>query len=293
MTPLRIAGVPEHFNLPWHLGLERRAFVRAGIDLKWRTVPEGTGAMCELLRKGEVDMAVLVTEGAVRDILRGNPCRIVSHFVDTPLIWGVHVGASTTLHSAADLAQVRFAISRFNSGSHLMAMLYARQQGRTLSEKDFVVVNDLKGAVERMSAGEPLAFLWEKWSTSPHVNNGALRRVDELRSGWPAFMVVVRNEVLAEHAKAVQTTSKVVRDQAQGLMQKKKAPELVVQRHGLALADAEAWFSAVRWNVDGKVDPIALQQVIDGLRLAGILDGSAEVPEVGSLVMEPVTPAQR
>ena len=63
-TTLRIAGVPEHFNLPFQLGLERRAFIRAGIDLKWRTVPEGTGAMCDLLLNGEIELAVLVTDGA-------------------------------------------------------------------------------------------------------------------------------------------------------------------------------------------------------------------------------------
>jgi len=60
MTTLRIAGVPEPYNLPWHLGLERRSFIRAKIALKWRTVPQGTGAMCELLRKGAIDLAVLV-----------------------------------------------------------------------------------------------------------------------------------------------------------------------------------------------------------------------------------------
>ena len=287
LTLLRIAGVPEHFNLPWQLGLERRAFVRAGVDLRWRTVPEGTGAMCELLRKGEVDVAVLVTEGAVRDIIRGNPSRIVSHFVDSPLTWGVHVGASTALKTTADLAQVPFAISRFNSGSHLMAMLYARQQGRTLTEKDFVVVNDLKGAVERMSTGEPLAFLWEKWSTSPHVHSGALRRVDEISTTWPAFVVVVRNEVLAEHAKAVERTLKVVRDQAQGLMQKKNAPAMVAQRYGLKVADAEPWFNSVRWNVDGKVDAEALSKVCNTLHGVALLDGPVKAEDLPGLVLQP------
>ena len=283
---LRIAGVPEHFNLPWQLGLERRAFIRAGIDLKWRTVPEGTGAMCELLRKGEVDMAVLVTEGAVRDILRGNPSRIVSHFVDTPLTWGVHVGASTTLKTAADLAQMPYAISRFNSGSHVMAMLYALQHGRTLSEKDFVVVNDLNGAVERMNTGEPMAFLWEKSSTSPHLQSGALRRVDELRSAWPAFVVVGRNEVLAEHATAVERTLKVVRDQAQGLMQKKNAPAMVSQRYGLAIADAKEWFGEVRWNVDGKVDADALSKVFAVLERVGLIDHAVVAAGPASLLAE-------
>lgn len=269
---LRVAGVPEHFNLPWYLGLERRAFVRAGIDLKWRTVAEGTGAMCQMLRAGDVDMAVLVTEGAVRDILRGDPSRIVSHFVDTPLTWGVHVGAGSPLKVPGDLKDVPFAISRFNSGSHLMAMVYARQLGRDLGEKDFVVVNDLKGAVERLGSGEPLAFLWEKSITSPHVHSGALQRIDEVRPAWPAFVVVVREEVLAENAKAVQRTLKVVRDQARGLMQKKTAPEMVRQRYGLTATDAQDWFNSMRWNVDGKADGVALYAVQDALHAVGMLD---------------------
>ena len=268
---LRVAGVPEHFNLPWYLGLERRAFVRAGVDLKWRTVAEGTGAMCQLLRAGEIDMAVLVTEGAVRDILRGNPSRIVSHFVDTPLTWGVHVGATSPLQAPNDLKNVPFAISRFNSGSHLMAMVYARQHGRDLGEKDFVVVNDLKGAVERLSTGDPLAFLWEKSITSPHVHSGALRRIDEVSPAWPAFMVVVREEVLAENAKAVQRALKVVRDQARGLMVKKTAPEIIRQRYRLTASDAQDWFGSVKWNVDGRVDQEALERVAGTLSNVGML----------------------
>lgn len=43
MKSLRVAGVPEHFNLPWHLADEEGAFESAGIDLQWIDVPEGTG----------------------------------------------------------------------------------------------------------------------------------------------------------------------------------------------------------------------------------------------------------
>jgi hypothetical protein len=35
----KIAGVPEHFNLPWHL-VENGDFEKENIDLQW-TVPEG------------------------------------------------------------------------------------------------------------------------------------------------------------------------------------------------------------------------------------------------------------
>lgn len=268
---LRIAGVPEHFNLPWLLALERRAFVRANIELKWNTVPEGTGRMCAMLHSGEVDLAVLVTEGAVRDILRGNPCRIVGSYVDTPLTWGVHVGTNSTIVSASELQGVPFAISRLNSGSHLAAMAYAQAHGWTPKETDLVVVNDLKGAEERLKGSGPIAFLWEKYTTKHLVDAGTFRRVDEHRSPWPSFVIVATEAMLAEYPKEVQRLLKVIRDQAAGLMQKKTAPEMIAQRYKMKLEDAQAWFAGVKWNTDGKVDADGLARVVETLLSVGML----------------------
>ena len=281
MTTLRIAGVPEPYNLPWHLGLERRSFIRAKIALKWRTVPQGTGAMCELLRKGAIDLAVLVTEGAVRDILCGNPSRIVSPFVNTPLTWGVHIGAHTALRSPDDLRGVPFAISRFNSGSHLMSLAYARERGWELAEKDLIVVNDLAGAVKRLQEPKPAIFLWEKFITASHVHAGTLRRVDEYRPSWPCFVVVARNKVLEEHGDAVQRLMNVVRDQARGLMEKTSAPEMVAQRYGMALADAKEWFGNVRWNTEGRVDGDMLRRVARALQNQGSLPQEVDTSDPG------------
>ena len=50
MKQVKIAGVPEHFNLPWHMCIENGEFNEAGIDLQWTDVPEGTGKMCQMLR---------------------------------------------------------------------------------------------------------------------------------------------------------------------------------------------------------------------------------------------------
>jgi ABC-type nitrate/sulfonate/bicarbonate transport system substrate-binding protein len=279
LTTLRTAGVPEHFNLPWMLALERRAFVRAGVELKWRTVPEGTGAMCELLRKGELDLAIMVTEGAVRDILNGNTARIVAPFVDTPLTWGVHVGSGSGIHGPEALAAVPYAISRPNSGSHLVAMAYAGSRGRDLGESDLEVVNDLKGARARLQQSAPAAFLWEKYTTKPYVDAGELLRVDEYRNAWPAFVLVASNAVLAEHPEKVLRVLKVIRDQAAGLMQKKSAPEMIAQRYKLELEDARAWFTGVRWNTGQALSPEALDQVVRALEDIGALPGTMSAAE--------------
>ena len=227
--------------------------------------------MCAMLRNDEVDLAILVTEGAVRDILNGAPNHIVATYVDTPLTWGVHVGAHTAITKPSELKSVPFAISRFNSGSHLAAMSYAQAHGWTRAEGDLEVVNDLAGAAERLKAAEPIAFLWEKYTTKHLVDAGALRRVDEHVSPWPSFAIVATEAILADHSKDVQRLLKVIRDQAAGLMQKKTAPEIIAQRYKMSVDDARAWFSGVRWNTDGKVDQEALVRVAATLMEVGIL----------------------
>ncbi len=285
LTTLRIAGVPEHFNLPWQLGLERRAFVRVGLDVKWRTVPEGTGAMCAMLRDDEVDIAMLVTEGAVRDILNGNPSRIISPYVDSPLTWGVHVGAGSGIERPEQLKDLPFAISRPNSGSQLAAITYAHSNGRELKEKDFEVVNDLKGALSRLAKPAPVAFLWEKYTTKPHVDSGALRCVDEYRSTWPSFMLVARESVLAAHPKEVERLLKVIRDQAAGLMTKKTGPAMIAQRYGMSMEDAQEWFSMVRWNTGASVEPTVLKDVVNALCEVGIPTSSTATDDIATKLL--------
>jgi ABC-type nitrate/sulfonate/bicarbonate transport system substrate-binding protein len=272
LTTLRIAGVPEHFNLPWMLALERRAFVRAKVELKWHTVPEGTGRMCEMLRKGEVDLAVMVTEGAVRDILNGNPSKILASYVDSPLTWGVHVGAATGIRSADQLANVPYAISRRNSGSDLVAKAYAKAHGRTLIEEDIVVVNDLKGAEEKLKGTARIAFLWEKFTTKHLVDSGEFRLVDEWSNPWPSFVLVASDAILAEHADKVRSVLKVIRDQAAGLMQKKTAPELFAQRYKMPLEDAREWYRGVQWNTGTPLPMEVLWKVVTALHVAGSLE---------------------
>ena len=68
MKSLKIAGVPEHFNLPWQLAIENNKFHEVGIDLQWTDVPEGTGKLCQMLREGSTDIAVILTEGIIKDI---------------------------------------------------------------------------------------------------------------------------------------------------------------------------------------------------------------------------------
>jgi len=53
LITIRVGGVPEHFNSPWHIAMESGAFEEAGLRVEWSTIDTGTGTMCEALNWGE------------------------------------------------------------------------------------------------------------------------------------------------------------------------------------------------------------------------------------------------
>jgi hypothetical protein len=120
---VRVGGVPEHFNLAWHLAYENGLFSKEGIDIQWQDVPGGTGAMCKALRDGDLDIAITLTEGIVADIMAGNPSRIIQFYVNSPLRWGIYTGINSGITSLDQINGKKYAISRYRSGSHLMAFV--------------------------------------------------------------------------------------------------------------------------------------------------------------------------
>ena len=195
---LRVGGVPEHFNAPWHTAAKAGLFAERGIDVRWTDFPGGTGAMAKALRDGELDVAILLTEGIVADIHRGNPARLVGTYVSSPLTWGIHVAADSPLTDAAQLysqpagdggASPRFAVSRMTSGSHLMAFVDAQQRAGEAAAASlrFEIVGSLEGAREALREGRADGFMWEKFTTKPLVDSGEWRRVGECVTPWPCF----------------------------------------------------------------------------------------------------------
>ena len=194
--PIRIGGVPEHFNLPWRLSMEEKRFEHAGIPVSWKDFPGGTGAMARELRHGTIDIALILTEGIVADIIKGNKSTIVGFYVKSPLTWGVHTSGHNSFTRPNAIDKKLFAISRWGSGSHLMAYVYAKKQGWSTEDFDFRVVANLKGAREALGYQSANLFLWEKFTTKPLVDTGELRIIDSIDTPWPCFVIAVRNEIL-------------------------------------------------------------------------------------------------
>jgi sulfonate transport system substrate-binding protein len=272
----RIAGVPEHFNLPWWQAIADNAFAQVALDVRFIEEPGGTGAMTNALRAGDVEAAVVLTEGAVLDILSGGRNRLVSVYVDSPLVWGIHVAASSNIQSTDDIAGKRIAISRYGSGSHLIAVVDALQRGFDIDDRQFVVVGDLDGARRSLASGESDVFLWERHMTQPLVDAGEFRRIGEREVPWPAFVISVREDLLASHAGEIGGALDIVAGYAQRLKVGDDSARLVSDAYGLDLHDAERWLSMVDWSRSNERPDDALHAVIEALAAQGAV-GSTDV----------------
>ena len=264
MKKVRIVGVPEHFNLPWHLAIEDGAFEQRGIDLIWQDIPEGTGRMSKMLEDHSTDLAVILTEGIIRSIVEGNPSLILQEYVASPLLWGIHVASNSDFNEIQNLQGMRAAISRLGSGSHLMAYLLAEEYGWDSESLQFVLINDLQGAVTSLQAGEADYFLWEHFTTKPIVDEGIFRRLGDFPTPWPCFVIaankkfVVQNPKLAGHIlDAINTYTSEF----------KKIPSIdrtLSNRYGQELADIQNWLQITEWS-QRQIKPEVIDNVIDTL----------------------------
>lgn len=258
---LRVGGVPEHLNTPWHMAHERALALPDGQTWSWTDCPGGTGAMRAMLDQGALDVAVLLTEGAVDYIARGAAARIVGTWMASPLTWGVHVRADSPFAGADDLRGRRYGFSRPGSGSHLMALVDAEQRGWPDADNPVLVqVNDLAGAQAAFEAELIDAFLWEQFMTRPLVRAGRWRCVDTCRAPWPAFVVVARQEVLQAQGEAVAALLRGVGEVCGALMGDPEGTiAQVAARFHLQPEDARQWWAQMRWACSPAVDPGALR----------------------------------
>ena len=266
-----MGGVPEHFNLPWRIAIEERAFLEHGLDVEFTDYPAGTGAMTAALRDGSLDVAIVLTEGAVLDALSGSGNRLVRVFVESPLTWGIHVAAASPVRDAGDIAGRPVAISRYGSGSHLIAIVDAIERGFDPSAMEFVVVDTLDGARRALAEGDAEVFLWEKHMTQPLVDCGEFRRVGEREVPWPAFVVSVRPGMLDGRADELRTMLDTASEYATRLETDPRTVTLVAERYGLEERDAAAWFRTVRWSGSGRCPEDAIRRVTRALHAQGAI----------------------
>ena len=279
MTTIKIAGVPEHFNLPWHLSHENGEFQANEIDLQWTDVPEGTGKLCQMLRNGETDIAVILTEGIIKDIVAGNQSKIVQIYVESPLIWGIHVAANSKYKTLSDLENTKVAISRLGSGSQLMAYVNANNQGWKSQNLQFEIINTIDGAVEALTKGTADYFMWERFMTKPLVDNGIFRRIGDCPTPWPCFVIAVRNEILEKHPEMVSKILEIINAKTSDFKEIPNIDSILANKYHQKTEDIQEWLSLTEWS-QKQLSEVQLSSIQDQLVALKIISKKAAFSEI-------------
>lgn len=279
MKKIKISGVPEHFNFPWTKAIEENKFTDEEIDLEWTAIPEGTGRLNQMLRDGETDIAIILTEGIIKDILAGNPSKIVQIYVESPLIWGIHVDHESSFETPEALENKIVAISRYGSGSELMARVHAHQMGWDNDRMQFEIVNTIQGAVTALQNKSADYFMWEQFMTKPLVDKGIFRRVGVCPTPWPSFVIAVRDEVLKNDAKAIRTILKVINDYTKSFKEQENISTILSDTFNQNENDILEWMALTSWSQSSMSEP-SLNKIQNELLELGIITKKGTFAEI-------------
>ncbi len=275
MTNLKIGGVPEHFNYPWYQTLKNKAYNQHKINLRWKDFPGGTGQMCTALRNGDVDIAIVLTEGIIKDIGEGNPSKIVQTFVKSSLVWGIHVANNSSFKEVSDLETATVAISRYGSGSHLMAIVNAYNYGWNIDQLKFKVVGDLQGGIDALTNGEADYFMWEHFTTKPLVDNQTFRRLGDCPTPWPCFVIAVRNEVLDNHPDEIKEVLNTINKQTKSFKATQGIDKVLAHRYEQQIEDIQKWLSITEWESTNPISAQLIDEIQNKMHRFNVIDSKA------------------
>jgi sulfonate transport system substrate-binding protein len=289
LRELRVLGVPEHFNRPWVRDRARESFRAAGIDLKFVVEGGGTGAMIKRVIEGDADVAVALTEGIVNAIVvnegGSTPLRYCGEYVTSPLRWMAATGAARGFKTLADIGaaaaadpnrRITVSVSRFGSGSHLMAHLLALREAWPTDRLDFAVHGDFRSMRRAVCEGAADVFIWEWFMTKPFVVASELHALGYLDTPWHCFGFVARSSWLDDpaHRRLLHEASQVVFRECRAFLEaENEACEELSAHFGIALEDAHSWIRMVAFAQGEELSAPApmLAGVLESLVSLGIL----------------------
>jgi len=291
LVSFKVGGVPEHFNYPWHLGIERGIFEKHGVRIEWSDQKGGTGAQIEALKSGELEIVTALTEGLIASMVKTetaakqhhqegdtgphHPFKIIGTYVETPLCWAISTGPKSEFDKVEKLQDQKFGISRYGSGSQLMAYVLALENGWSVDKLGFVVENTFEGLRESVREGRSAAFLWETFTTKPFHDSGEVRRIGEISTLWPCFMIAANTQTIINKSSSLLKLLEALRESC-ALFHEEKEREMVmkglVSRYGIVEKDLIEWMKRVKITASGKVEKENLERCLSILNQAKVVE---------------------
>jgi len=128
----------------------------------------------------------------------------------------------------------KYAISRYKSGSHLMAYVNANTHKLKINEEtDFLLVVNLDVARKALAVNTAQFFMLEKLTTKPFVDNGEFSMIGECTTPWPCFVIASTNQFIDQHQDVLHRILSMVNLSCLMLKNNSQTPALIAARYGI------------------------------------------------------------
>ncbi|MCU0402036.1 MAG: hypothetical protein MUE75_13695 [Algoriphagus sp.] len=180
-------------------------------------------------------------------------------------------------------------VSRMGSGSHLMAMVLAKRENWDVSSLTYELVGNMEGAEKAMDSGSKGIFLWEKYTTAPMVEKGKMKRIGEIPSPWPCFVMVASEAALGEFGEVIFDLRNEIYRLSGKLSQSENLADLLALEYLLQPADVKQWLKQTTWCTEPVILKSVFEDSIQKMKDLKILGGDLELGdflELGHLRVE-------
>jgi len=253
-------------------------FSAKSIELTWKDYRGGTGDLVKAIKENQIDVGVLLTEGAVKAIADGAPMRIVQVYVNSPLHWGIYAGIQSSFDTLDDVKNPTFCISRYGSGSHLMAYLLCRRQKWNADKIEFIEIGNFSSALREFNHNPNRLFLWERFMTKPYVDSGTLKKIGEIPTPWASFSIVVHQSALDKHEDTIIELLKIISNYTYKFKQNAlDSIDYISNYFEFSIEDMKTWIQDTDWNYLLDIPIPKLKSALDFLKEAGLVDKEYEI----------------
>lgn len=260
------------------------------MDAELIPFPTGTGALVGAIKRHDrtegIDIAIGLTEGFIADLGKTKSAGysrrygLAGTYVESPLCWGISTGAAREdVSSMEDLKSKRVGVSKIGSGSYVMSYVLAdtRQWLDQSSKGDpFEVIPIGDFAALRKSVGPDKTsdfFMWEHFTTKHFWDNGELKRLGEIYTPWPSWMIAARHDA---QPQLNHLTSALNRGVQYYREHKDEAVDYITSTMQYSKEDAIEWMKTVRFAEDVTgVSSKVVDKTASTLRKAGVLKEDA------------------
>ncbi|KAJ3529879.1 hypothetical protein NMY22_g8819 [Coprinellus aureogranulatus] len=282
---LRVGYVREHFSSP----LLQLAEQDGGKTFTLVECPSGTGQIISRLTNNEIDVAIALTDALITGIAKGSKAyKLVGSYVSSSLNWAVITGKDTKYQSIDDLKDTTIGISRYGSGSQVMAYVMAQQNGWPTDQLKFQVNNDIHGLIDSVNEGSTSAFMWEWFTTKPWVDAGKARFIGSVPTPWPSWLIVANPERAdpKDVKHLLERLTGFVREFDSEEKREKDDVKFIKEKFGYPEEDVKAWLKTVKYPQNClEIPKEVIANTLSTLEKAGVLTA----PEGGFNVNDFVT----